>query len=411
MTPEIGKSMKKLLITLFIICAVLLSGVYLVGEKTENEIYKIFSQGDQQGQAGKLLSYDRQFLKATAVSQVTLTAEGEEPIVFIITSIIHHYPYNAVINNKIRILDQKLRQKMQGYFDSDNWIRSTESINLFGQLTGQLQLLPGSYDSTEEKFSTKRLQVSYRVNLKDYSGTFNIDWDGLEMQTSRLNASMTAIKLSSDFASLPVSHKYNYVAEIAKMVIQQAETRVQLQDIGLRGSSRLGEKVNTLDSSNEWHVASYLIADGEETLFTDNHLQLDLNGLYTPALALLRHISDAPELVAQGLTELMAHGGEISLTKLTSQTPWGKVKAGMDLVLQEGGNLSEMIENPFMLLDYTSGSTSLFLPDSLLQLPALSDYLQIGLQSGLLKREKQTLTMETQLDRGELTVNGRVIPL
>ena len=56
--------MKKLLIGLFVMCSVLLFGVYIIGEKTEHEILKIFTQNGQQETASKLLSYEKQFFKA-----------------------------------------------------------------------------------------------------------------------------------------------------------------------------------------------------------------------------------------------------------------------------------------------------------------------------------------------------------
>ena len=403
--------MKKLFVSLFILCAVLLSGTYFVGDKAENEVQKIFAENKLPGETIKLLSYDRQFFKAKAISEVTLTAEGAMPITFTVTSTILHYPYKAVINNKIRLSDQKLSDQARAYFGSEDWISSTEEISLSGQLIGKLQLLSGQHDGINEQFASKQLDLDYQVDLKDYSGKFSISWEGLRMHTNNMDARLDALQFSADFSYLPTFNEYDYIAAIAKVVIVQGKERTELQGIELQGNSHIGEKENTLDTSNEWQVETYLVDNGEENVFTDNYLQLDLKGLYSPALVLLHGVAGDPQAVAKGLSELVAHGGELSLKKFTSQTPWGEVSSGVDLVLQEGSNLSEIIDNPFALLDYTSGSANLLLPESLLKLPALSNYLQIGLQSGLLEREAQVLTLQTQLERGELTVNGRVIPM
>mgnify|MGYP001235219384 CR=1 FL=1 len=402
--------MKKLLSSLFVISALLLSGIYLVGERTENEIQKMFAKSEQQGVSTELFSYDKQFLKATVISQVTLV-EGEKPVVFTVTSAIQHYPHKAVINNQIRLLDPELAGKAQDYFASENWISSCEEISLQGNLTGQLQLLPGRYSNAQELFATKALYLDYQFDLQDHSGAVNLSWHGLDVWTNYTYFSVESVKFIADFAALPIGSGYDYFADIAEMVIRQKNTQVQLQGIELLGSSRFGEQTDTLDSSHEWKVAAYQIDNDVEKVFTDNSLKLDLKGLYSPALMLLSHSGDDQQQIAKALTELIAHGGQLSLTELTSQTPWGKVYGALDIMLQQGARLPEIVDNPFMLLDYISGNANLLLPEALLQLPALSELLQVGLQSGFLKRQKQILSLDTQFEQGELTVNGRVIPL
>ena len=403
--------MKKLLVSLFVLSAVLLFGIYTIGQKTENEIHKVFAQNDQQGQVSKLLSYDKHFLKATAVSQVALVTDGKVPIVFTVTSTILHYPYKAVINNKVQLLDPELRVKVEDYFGTENWLISTAEINLLGKLKGRVQILPGRFSNVVEQFETKMLNVDYQVNLQDYSGSISFDLAGLEVQAKETEINLTSIRLKSNFSTLPIAREYEYFLEVAKIITQKNNIKSQFEGVELQGGSRIGQQENTVDLSNEWKVASSLINDGNEKLFKDSHFKLDLKGLYSPALTLLSIASAEPNQVAQALNTLIDHGIQLSLTNLSSQTPWGKIEGGMKLVLQQGAPLVEIVNNPFMLLDYISGNASVFLPDALLQLPALNEFLQIGLQSGLLKRENQILSLETQLEQGELVVNGQVIPL
>ena len=403
--------MKKLLAGLIVISAILLLGIYIVGERTETEINRVFAQGSQQSQVSKLISYDKQFLKATAISQVTLMADGERPIVFRVTSSIRHYPYKAVIKNKIRIVDPILRKKAEDYFANENWLISTEEINLFAQLTGKLQLLAGRYNHAGEQFRTESLTLDYQVSLPDYSGSFSANWGGMDVQTDKTKVNLTSIKLKSDFTSLPIAQEYDYFLQIAQVIIDQDNIKSQFQDVELQGNSRLGQQENTIDTDNEWKVALAHFEGASERVFTDNHLKLNLKGLYAPALTFLSNASGDPKKIAQALSALMAHGAELSLVKLSSQAPWGEIRGDMQLSLQQGSNLVKIIENPFMLLDYTSGNVILLLPEALLQLPALADILRAGLQTGLLKREDQMLSLDTQLEQGELVVNGRVIPL
>ncbi|MCW8996815.1 MAG: YdgA family protein [Psychromonas sp.] len=402
--------MKKLSISLLVICAVLFSAVYFIGEMTENEIQKIFVQNKQQGFSGRLLSYHKQFFTATAVSEVSLMLKDEQPMVFTVKSVIRHYPYKAVINNEIRLLDTPLARTVQDYFGSENWITSKEEINLFAQLSGHLQLLPGRYRHAREQFATKALQMDYHIDLNNYSGNIDVNWEGLDTQSDDSNMHVESIKLRSDFSALSGADKYDYSADIGKVVIRKNNTQSQLQGIALRGSSRPGKLADTVDSSHQWKVASYQMDDAEQ-LFTDNQLNLVVKGLYSPALVLLNNAADDPQQVTKALTELLAHGAQLSLTKLRSETPWGKVHGVVDLSLQQGGRLSQIIANPFMLLDYISGRANFYLPDALLQQPEASELLSAALQGGLLKRREQTLCLEAQFEQGELTVNGRIIPL
>ena len=72
---------------------------------------------------------------------------------------------------------------------------------------------------------------------------------------------------------------------------------------------------------------------------------------------------------------------------------------------------SELPGNQYTLFDYMSGNASLVLPLSLLDEPAVAESLQMGLMTGFLEKNEQTLNLQTSFQQGELTVNGRVIPL
>ncbi|WP_415225681.1 DUF945 family protein [Psychromonas sp.] len=403
--------MKKLLISLLIVTVVLLSGTYVVGNRVENETQIILAKSAEQGLSSKLIRYDRHFLKATAVSEVTVVIDGEAPIVFEINSSITHYPYKAVITNQIRVLDPDLSKKIEEYFASKNWISSIEEINLLGQLTGQLKLLAGSYHHGEEHFATKALQLDYQVNLQDYSGLINLNWPGLQAQTSDGDFSVESVQLKSNFSSLSAHNEYDYFAEIANVTIQQEDFQSLLQGIELQGSSSEGKQLDTVDTSNEWKVALYEVGSGSKRVFTNNHIKLDIEGLYSPALHILSAASEDSQQVEKALSALLIHGAKLTLAKLNSQTPWGDVTGYLSVTLQPGALFSDVALNPFALLDYVTGKANFLMPAGLLEEPHLSEPLQMGLRTGFLKMQEQMLSFETQFKQGELTVNGRVIPL
>jgi len=402
--------MKKLLIGLFIVTLLLLSGIYFVGNRVENETKNLLAKSDQQGISSRLISYERHFLKATVVSEVTVMME-DMPLVFQIDSSALHYPHKAVITNQIRLLDLDLSKKIETYFASENWISSTEEIDLLGQLTGQLTLLPGSYHNGAEHFTTKALQLDYQVDLHDYSGSVDLNWQGLQAHTSDGNLSVVSAKLRSNFSSASTHNEYDYFAQIAEIAITQEDAQSRLEGVELQGRSGHGKQGATIDTSNEWKVALYEINSGSKRVFTDNQIKLDIEGLSTPALNMLSATSEDPKQVEKALSALLVAGAKLTLSKLSSKTPWGEVTGYFSVTLQPGALLTEVVANPFALLDYVTGNAHLLLPVGLLEESQLSEDLQMGLVTGFLKREGQTLSFETQFEQGELTVNGKVIPL
>lgn len=403
--------MKKLLISLLVISAFVVSAIYVVGEQTQTEVQKIFAQEPQPGIAIQLISYDKQFFKALVNSQVTLILAGEKPIVINVQSTIYHYPYKAEMNNQIHFADERLEKELATYFGDKNWIRSQQEINLFSQLTGHISISPGDYQKGNEQLSSRALQFDYHFDLKNNSGKIDINWPGGHSQTGDTLLTVTAVKIDADFSILPGVNESTYHVEMDKILIQTKEGKTQLRGIDLQGQNRLIEHSESIDSRNDWKIASYQVSHLKEQTFTGNQLKFDIKGLYAPALARLKIIdSQSPEL-GKALAELMVHGAQLSLEKLTSKTPWGNVLGGLDIRLVQGAILSEIVNNPFMLLDVVSGNVHLRLPAALLQLPALSPLLMTGLENGLLKKEKQTLSLESQLEQGELLINGRVIPL
>lgn len=402
--------MKKLLISLFIVTLLLLSGIYFVGNRVESETQNMIAKSTQQGISSRLISYERDFLKATVVSEVTVMME-DVPIVFQISSSALHYPHKAVITNQIRLLDPDLSKKIETYFASENWISSTEEIDLLGQLTGQLRLLPGSYHNGEEHFTTKALQLDYQINLQDYSGTLDLNWQGLQVHTSDGNLSVASARLRSNFSSVAAHHEYDYFAQIAEIAIAREDSHSLLQGVELQGRSSHGRQGATIDTSNQWKVALYEINSGSRRVFTDNQIKLDIEGLSAPALNMLSATSEDPRQVEKALSALLVAGAKLTLSTLRSQTPWGEVTGYFSVTLQPGALLTEVVANPFALLDYVTGNAHLLLPVGLLEEPQLSEDLQMGLVTGFLEREAQTLSFETQFEQGELTVNGKVIPL
>lgn len=403
--------MKKLLITLPAIVTIWLSMTFFVANIAEQQIKSLLTDNKQTDISIELLSYQRNLFSATVVTMLTIKQDENSSFSLKITSTIHHYPYQATIKNNVVLQDKILAEKAERYFGSPQWIISEEKINLFSTLTGQLTILAGGYTSATASWSTDPVVLDYTLDLQQKSGDFNLNWAGLEGAIATKTISLQSLQLSSHFSQLSTLQDYNYLLKIAKVVFQQNNEQSLLEGISLQGHSQQGKQKQTIDTSNEILIKTYQTNTDLEEVFTDSQIKLLLTGLHQPALQLLNEGASNTQEIESALTKLVNHGAQLTLSQLSSQTPWGEVGGSLYLTLDKGASLTDIIINPYILFDYMSGDASLVLPLSLLEEPDIAESLQMGLMSGLLVRDEQTLNLKSSFQQGELKVNGRVIPL
>ena len=403
--------MKKLSIALLLVIISCLSMVFFVANVAEKEIKAVLLESQNSEFSIKLVSYQRNFFSAMAISEVYLSTDPALTPSFKVTTKINHYPYQATLTNNIEVIDEALAKKLLAYFDTKQWITSTETINLFSQLSGKLSIAAGQYESESESISNAPLVLDYDVDLNNKKADFTLNWAGLNATTHGTVVDLQALKLTADVKELSINSDYNYQLNIDKIVLQQDKSDSLLEGLILKGSSQKGQKKQTIDTTNELLLRSYQLNSSDLQTFTDNRLKLALTGLYQPAMELLNSGSGSSQEIELALIELVSHGAQLKLSQLKSQTPWGEVDGELDVVLDKGALLTDILFNPYILFDYMSGDASLVLPVSLLDEPLLAEPLQMGLMTGFLKQNAETLNLETSFHQGELTVNGRVIPL
>ncbi len=403
--------MKKTILSFFSITIGLFLCIFYMGELVHKESIGFLNNSDANTVTTKLISYEKQFLTAKMVSEVEFSVEQSDPILLQISSDIKHYPHKAVINNRIKVISEPLAQQVSEYFAGQAWLTSQEEISWFGSLTGQLVLAKGSYQENQEQIQSLAATLNYEIDLNSKAGQFSINWGGLNANTNRGDMSIEGFSATADFQSINKITEYEYRTKINKLVIKNSDNLSTLENLQLNGSSHIGSKQDTVNTSNEWRLASYQVGNDAKQVFTDNHIKLDIKGLYSPAFEILSSASEDQLKVEQALTDLVAFGAQLNLLTLSSQTPWGKIQGNLEVDLHKGTPFLQIMNHPFMILDYISGDANLSLPAALLSEPVLAEPLQMGLMSGLLKREEQVLTFQTELKQGELTVNGQVIPL
>lgn len=382
-----------------------------VANTAEKEIKKVFTENQTVEFSAELLSYQRHFFSATAISEVSIQVDSENTISFKMTSAIRHYPHQAIINNTIQVIDPSLRKRAESYFGTAHWISSEERINLFSQLTGQLTIAAGQYKSEYETLTTHPVVLNYDIDLQEKNGDFNLYWEGLEVTSYESAMNLKSLQLSSHIGQLAKRSDYDYQLNIEEISVKQENGHSLMTGLSLKGSSQQGKDEQTFDTSNELILSTYIINKNELQTFKNNRIKLVLTGLYQPAFELLSSGVDNTQEVEEALIELVNNGAQITLSQLASQTPWGEVEGKLDLTLDKGASLADIIVNPYTLFDYTSGNLSLILPVNLLDEPSLAELLQLGLVTGFLEQKSQTLNLQTSFQQGELIVNGRVIPL
>jgi len=201
---------------------------------------------------------------------------------------------------------------------------------------------------------------------------------------------------------------YQYKAEIEEFKFIQSPQHLSMKAIELAGKNQAGKGKLTVNTDNTWKVKEF--QNGQQ-LFMNNHIKLSLSELNLAALSKLKASIANPRLLLQELTRLASLGGHINLQTLQSDTPWGRVDGQLIMDIQRGLAATEISNNPLSLIDYSNGELSLSLPQALLQQPDVGNFVKMGIQSGVLKKQQQQLTLQASLDRGELMINGQVIPM
>ena len=403
--------MKKLPVSLFILAVICLGMVFFMGNMTEKQIKIALDKNQKDDFSVELLDYQRGLFVASATSKVQVIVDPETTIILNIFSSITHYPYKAVIKNRIRLADEDLSQKAEVYFGTPDWLSSQEEVDLFSQVNGALTVVSGQYKSESETLATEPLLFSYQIDIKNESADVQLDWDGLSGVIYDTAIDVSKLQLNTHIGKFVKPKDYDYKFTVQKIAVQQESNHSLLEGLELKGRTDLGKLEQTIDINNELLLDSYQLNNDKQQTFTDNRIEFSVLGLYQPAFELLNSGSNDNQELQNALVELINNGGQVILSQLKSQTPWGEVDGEFDLTLQQGGALVDIIANPYILFDYMSGDMSLVLPLSLLDEPILAEPLQMGVMSGFIEKKEETLNLETSFQQGELIVNGRVIPL
>jgi len=400
-------TMKKLTFTIIITGLLLLSGTYFIGETLQQTLPKQLARQDTRYIKAELISYHKAFFSAQARLKVTLPIEGKTPLQFWVDADISHYPYKATAVNHITLIDSDTAQQVNAFFNHKDFMASQAEINLLGHVTAHAQFIEGAFKNAKEQLQTQPLNIDYAYDLNSNESQFNVNWGGFEGAVPQ--GKFMGNDLDVHYRFTPVDDtsvmNYQYHSHIDSLQFTQSAKTLSLQGLLLTGSNEVSKDLLTLSTKNDWQVKEY--HNGEQ-LFSDNHIDLHLAKLNLNALTVTENAGKTSQAL---LSDLLQQGVFIDLQTLSSTTPWGKVDGTLTMDIQPGMVLKQVVENPFLLIDYVNGHLDLSLPQQFATLPAFAEPLKMGTLSGVLVQEGEQLTVKSTLDRGELTINDRVIPM
>ena len=402
--------MKKLIIVLVAVFCVLLSGIYFVGEMAKTEIQKQINQSNNSLLTMELLSYQKSFFSAKAEMKISIELEGQAPLQLLVHSDISHYPYKALLVNHINLVDPVLEKKVVTFFQTKDWLISQEEINLLGNMSGKIALAKGEFISKAEHFNTAPLNLAYEYNVDEKQGAFDIDWAGMDGNIYDETFSVKDLSLQASFTQVNNSElvDYQYDFKVSQLAFIKALHRLSMNAISLQGTSEISADKLTVNTDTNWKIEEF--QNGTDT-FSNNHIDLVLSELNLVALTKLKSNLEDTTLMRKAFGHLVSLGAIVDLKTFYSETPWGEVNSQLKMNIQAGVASDEVLSNPLVLIDYTNGELNLSLPKKLSEQTDVSGLLQVGILTGVLKEQDEALVLESSLDRGELTVNGNILPL
>lgn len=403
--------MKKwFIISILTLVILLLGSTYFVGVQVEKTLHEQVAQLDSPDVDVQLLSYQKSFFHAKADFKVSISMPERPPLELNMTSDITHYPYKASSVNQMQLVDKQLQETLNSFFQTEHWFNSKEEINLLGKVQGSLSLPKGVYQAAQESLETGALTLNYDYDLNNHHSDLNLQWGGFHGVVDNEHFAADDIAIFASFVTLEAAHlvDYQYQASIDQFQFEAAGKKLALQQVNLTGSSTTTDDRLSLDSQNDWQIKT--IHNGPQ-VFTDSEFSLALDKLNLAALSHLKRNLDDPGLMHQAFADLVSLGVDVDIKKLTSKTPWGEVNANLSMDIQPNVGLKNVMNNPLMLIDYSNGALDMSLPQALLGQSDFTGLLQVALSNGILAQQQGKLRLQATLDRGELTINDRVIPM
>ena len=409
--------MKKLIGLVLSFIIISLCSIYYIGKVTEEktrEIIAEYSSGDVQI---NIINYEKHFFTAEVTTQVSFKGGALSGHVVQVISEITHYPYKAESINHLSFLEGEINEKFNRYFSTESWFISKEEFTLWGTLKGTLLLPAGHYDDHGDVLSSGTINMNYEIDFTENKGRGKLTLPLIFIKAKTENLRLEDLVMSSTFLGSPAMSdvwQYAYDMEIGKLVqssVVSGKITSLLDHVLLTGGSENSDTKGAVNTHNTLKIEKYKLDNKEKLEFLNNELMINVNNLYLPALNDINKNTILSQHPQSAIEALINHGFNFSISKFHSETPWGNIDGKFHLLLNKGTIFSELVANPYVLLDHGEGGVNLSVPQVFLNFPNIGNILRSLLKSGLVIVEDKNLILDGSYKNGALIINKELIPL
>lgn len=422
--------MKKLAVAgLGLLIILALVAPFVVGSVTESawkDLDRELTRGSNGMASLETVQYDRGYLGADVLSRLILNIpEFEEPVELYLRSDIDHGLTGARAETR---LDPERHAEWIARFEGEPPLLITNA-GIGGTVKGTLAVSEMAQELAEGA-RVHSQPASLEFTLSDNAETVYLafTWEGLTLEDSQSQIRVGEISFAEEMSHLAgelwtgelrvsVANLYSQLEDGSTVALQGlmlvGETR---ETEGDRLNSRLDLTVERIDADGEPYgdVSMALVAEDFDIEATNATLEAAQRLSEVEAGSDSEQAVQQLQLFGEFMTELrglMSEGLSVGIPSVVVNTPDGRVELQLSFVHPElePGQRNNMIS----LFQYSEGGLSLNMPSALLEKAPADLQQQIAMlhQQGLIQEVNGELSLDIELDRMTLIVNGHPIQI
>jgi uncharacterized protein YdgA (DUF945 family) len=466
--------MKKLLVPVIIILAIILIPPSITGSKAKQELdtlieliaespgynasWESYNKGWFSSDAILTVSIDKILFDAsqTGTYDVSLKLDAKHGLfLFSDTQTVGLFSYT------FRLLDEQtevIKQNLD-YDTTNEFYLSVGSVDLTGNLviSDRLAAFSASEDGTELSFAgytgNGTYSASQELNYTGVIGKLSID----KPETVTFNMSESELSLVADYSQLIASNLAPSTFSFTTGEIfftTEEDGDMTIENLDTSGEIIIADDQKSFDMTFEASAAKGLLGDEEFQDFTANFgyndISIGLYEAYISALEKVNNFEDPAQIFTPELTEqFLASGMGFSVEKLSITLPDGKFNSSLNITLPAQTDLTAdaVFQNPIILTQALLANAKITMDEPLVQQIATAQVEQsiqqqiesqraIGQEVNLTDDEIDALVAQSvdptlaalvqqrfiqkngsvyesnfSFKNGQATVNGQVIPL
>lgn len=267
----------------------------------------------------------------------------------------------------------------------------------------------------------KLYSESTLTNGKSFNGF--IHWDGLNVESADKKLLIGAAKvdfdqeaIGGDFYSNTALFTGDFLILLKAISVKDADNNslIAVDDLSFSGTSHINE--NLMDAKINYRIGLFV---GQGQSLKNMNLDISFNKFDSKTMSELNQIfaqaqvnpNDMAQFTPQLITkasELLKNNPEVSINDFSVETPDGAIKSDVQLTVD---NSLYDPNSPMSIIDALNVNAKGKAPLLYLTKMGLEGPINMYVEQGLLLLEEGKLSFSANFVKGQLTVNGNVIPL